>query len=89
MSPCHRHLAHGRFLLLRPLRDHRLRGHQQASDRSRILQRGAHDLSRVNDAGRYQVLELAGLGVVAPVVLVPIENFPAITAPSSPAFSAI
>ena len=65
---------HSGSLLLRLLRDHRLRGHQQAGDRSGVLQRRSHDLGRVNDAGLYQVLELAGLRVKAPVVLVSVED---------------
>ena len=39
----------------------------------RILQRCPHDLGRVDDAGPHQILELAGLRLEAPVVLVLIE----------------
>ena len=51
--------------LLRMLGDHRLGGDQQAGDRSRVLQRRAHDLGRVDDAGRDEVLVLLVLGVEA------------------------
>jgi hypothetical protein len=40
------------------LGDQGLGGEQQARDRRRVLQRGAHDLGRVDDAGRDQVLVL-------------------------------
>ena len=55
----------GAELLLRRLGDHRLGGDQQAGDRSRVLQGGAHDLGRVDDAGLEQVAIFAGLGVEA------------------------
>src|SRR5271166_1278349 len=80
---------HRRALLLRPLGHHRLGGHQQPSHRCRILQRRPHHLGRINDARLYQVLELAGLRVKAPVVLVPVEDLAGDHRPSSPAFSAI
>ena len=57
----HRH----RGLLLRQFGDHRLGGDQQTGDRGRVLQRGAHDLRRVDDAGLDHVDILLGLGVEA------------------------
>ena len=50
--------------------DHRLGGDHQAGHGGRVLQRAAHDLGRIDDAGLDQVLEGAGLGVKAVVVLV-------------------
>ena len=52
-------------LLLRDLADEGLGGEQQRGDRGRVLQRGADDLGRVDDAGLDQVLVLVGLGVEA------------------------
>ena len=57
----HRHRA----VLLRMLGDHRLGGDEEAGDRSRVLEGRAHDLGRVDDAGRDQVLVLFGLRVEA------------------------
>ena len=91
-SPCHpyrHHQAAFRALLLRLLRHHRLGGDQQAGDRCRVLQRGAHDLGWIDDAGLDEILELAALRVEAPVDSSRSSVLPAITAPSSPAFSAI
>jgi hypothetical protein len=52
--------------LSRPaLDDRRFGGDQQAGDRSRILQRGAHDLGRVDHAGLHQVFVGVGGGVEA------------------------
>ncbi len=65
---------HRRALLLRLLGDHGFGRHQQAGHRGGVLQRGAHDLGRVDDAGLHQVLELTGLGVVAVVVLVLLQR---------------
>src|SRR6266536_118504 len=59
-----RHGRHG-VLLLGPLGDHRLRRDQQPRNGSRILQRGADHLGRVNDALGNQVAVLALLRVVA------------------------
>src|SRR5579883_3475445 len=53
--------------LFRLLGDHRLGGDEQAGDRRRILQRGADDLHRIDDAGLHQIGKLALLGVVAVV----------------------
>src|SRR5258706_104368 len=66
--------AHRRRLLLRPLGDHRFGGDQQARDRGRILQRRPHDLGRVDDAGLDHVGVDAGLGVVAPVDVLLVEQ---------------
>ena len=58
--------------LLRLLGDHRLGGDQQAGDRGGVLQSGAHDLGRVDDAGlRTGRTYSLGLGVEAEVVVVP------------------
>ena len=51
-------MAGRRRLLLRLLGHHRLGGEQQARDRRGVLQRRAHDLGRVDDAGLQQVLVL-------------------------------
>src|ERR1700738_5547973 len=50
-------------LLLRHLGNHRLGGNEQTRDRRRVLQRGPHDLGRIDDAVRHQVAILAGLCV--------------------------
>src|SRR5262249_51373307 len=55
----------GRRLLLRRFRDHGLGRHQQAGHRSRILQRGAHDLGGIDDTAVDQVHVLLALGVEA------------------------
>ncbi len=52
-------------VVLRTLGDHRLGGEHQGGDGGRVLQRGARDLGRVDDAGREQVLVGAGRGVEA------------------------
>src|SRR5208337_231281 len=65
---------HGCALLLRNLGDHRLGGNEQARDGGRVLQRGPHDLGRVDDALRYQVAVLAGLGVEAKGISVLVQN---------------
>src|SRR5262249_20567091 len=63
----HAATGHGRdgCLLLRSLSDHRLSSDEQARYRGRILQCRADHLGRVNDPVRHEVLELAGLRVVA------------------------
>ena len=58
----------GARLLLRHFGDHRLGGDEEAGDRGRVLQRGAHDLGRIDDAGLDHVDVLFGLGVEAPVL---------------------
>ncbi len=71
-SPCrpsaaaagHRH----RGLLLRHFGDHRLGGDEEACDGGRVLQRGAHDLGRIDDAGLDHVDVFVGLRVEAPVL---------------------
>ena len=59
-----------RPLLIRLLRHHALGGQKQARHRGRVLQRAAHDLGRVDDAGLHQVLELLGGRVEAEGALV-------------------
>src|SRR5450631_561960 len=56
---------HGGRLLLRRFHDDRLGCDEEARDGSRILQRGAHDLGRVDDTELHQIAILGGLGVVA------------------------
>src|SRR5947208_8378056 len=48
------------LVLLLDLGDHGLSGEHQTGDRRRVEQRGLGDLGGVDDAGRHQVLELAG-----------------------------
>src|SRR4051812_12826114 len=57
--------AAARLLLLRTLGDEGLGGEEERRDGRRVLERGAHDLGRVDDAGVHQVLELAGRAVPA------------------------
>src|SRR5438093_10625750 len=57
----------GHLLLLLLLRHHALGGEEQSRNGRGVLQRRAGDLRRVDDAGRDQILELVGLGVVAVV----------------------
>ena len=73
--------------LLRLVSDHGFGGDQQTGDRRRVLQRGAHDLGRVDDAGLHQVLVFAVLGVVTEWSSFCSSSLPATTAPSAPAFS--
>src|SRR5207253_2622085 len=47
---------------------------QQASHGSSILQRSPHDLGGVNNASSDQILELTGLSVEAPVVLLAVKH---------------
>src|SRR5207342_1168286 len=54
-----------RLFLLRQLRHHRFGGDHEAGDGSRVLQRGAGDLGRVQDAHGNHVAVLAAGGVVA------------------------
>ncbi|MBK4748546.1 Uncharacterised protein [Acinetobacter baumannii] len=56
---------HRRLVLLRGLGHHRFGGDHQARDRRGVLQRGAGDLGRVQDAELDHVAELAVGGVVA------------------------
>src|SRR6516164_3868055 len=53
------------LLLLRSLRDHGLRRDHKTSDRRGVLQRDAHNLRRIDDAGVQHVDILLGLGVKA------------------------
>src|SRR5215218_1621712 len=57
------------LVLLLDLGDHRLGGQHQARDGSGVEQRGLGHLGRIDDAGRDQVLELAGGRVVAAVAV--------------------
>src|SRR2546428_630328 len=59
----------GHLLLLLLLRHHALGGEEQSRNGRGVLQRRAGDLGRVDNAGRDQILELVGLGVVAIVQL--------------------
>src|SRR5207253_6247559 len=59
----------GHLLLLLLLHHHALGGEEQSRDGRGVLQRRAGDLGRVDHAGQDQILELAGLGVVAVVEL--------------------
>src|SRR4029077_20679753 len=52
-------------LLLRSLGDERLGGEHERGHRGRVLERRAHDLGRVDDAGLHQVLVLLGRRVEA------------------------
>jgi hypothetical protein len=60
--------------LLRQFGDHGFRREQQAGDRGGVLQSASHRLGGVDDALGHQVAVLAGLGVVAEVVLLPVED---------------
>src|SRR6185437_3239915 len=66
--------GHRRALLLWLLGHHRLGGHEQAGNRSSVLQRGADNLGRIDDAGGDQILELAGLGVEAKIVVAVLQR---------------
>ena len=57
-------------LYLRPLGDHRLRCDEKGCDGSSALQRQAHDLSRVDDAGLHHVGIAALLRVISVVGVV-------------------
>ena len=59
-----RHGRHGR-LLFRFLGNHGLSRHEQSGNRGCILQGGADDLGRVDDALGHQVTVLAFLGIIA------------------------
>ena len=86
--PPPRHGRRRRFLL-RLLGDHRFGRDQQAGDGRGVLERGSHDLGRVDDAGLEQVAIFARLRVVAErIVLLP-SSLPTTIEPSTPAFSTI
>src|SRR5713101_7685932 len=69
-----RHSRHAAgLLLLRLLGNHALCREQQTSHRSGVLQRAAHDLGRVDDAGLHQIFELLGRGVEAEGALVVLD----------------
>src|SRR5690606_14677603 len=57
--------AGGSRLLLGAVGDHALGSEEQTGDRRGVLQRGAGDLGRIDDAGLHEVLVLAGGDVVA------------------------
>ena len=75
MAPCqnsvihpthaaHTAARHGRRArILRPFGNNRFRCHQEASNRTRVLQGDPHDLGRVDDALLNQVAIFAGLGI--------------------------
>src|SRR5262249_19166125 len=63
-----RHAAAG-ALLLGLVGDHRLGGEEQTGHARRVLQRAAHDLGRVDDAGLDQVAVLLAGGVEAVAAL--------------------
>src|SRR5262245_11721841 len=65
---------HGRSLLLRHLGHHRLGGDEETRHRRSVLQRGAHDLGRVDDALLHQIAVFAGRGVVAEGVVVLVHD---------------
>src|SRR5437899_2056712 len=70
VHPTHSTARHRRSLFLLLLLHHDALGREeQARDGCGILQSGPGDLGRVDDAGRDQVLELIGLGVVAEVLV--------------------
>src|SRR6202008_3372707 len=58
----------GRRSLLGLLRHHGLGGDQEAGDGSRVLQRRADHLGRIDDAFRKEIAVAARLGIVTPGV---------------------
>src|SRR5262249_14068310 len=65
---------HGGGLLLRHFGDHRLSGDEQTGHGGRVLQRGAHDLGRVDDPLRHEVTVLAALRIEAESVLILLQD---------------
>mmetsp|Transcript_32594 Transcript_32594/g.85927 ORF Transcript_32594/g.85927 Transcript_32594/m.85927 type:complete len:210 (-) Transcript_32594:3578-4207(-) len=63
--------------LLRKVSDHGLRGHHEAGDRAGIHDSRAHDLSRIDDTCVHHVYVLAGLGVVAELRVVRLQELAA------------
>src|SRR6478735_5640138 len=61
-------------ILLRHFGHHGFGGDQQRRNRGRVLDRGAHDLRRVDDALRDQVAVFAGLRVEAVGILLLLED---------------
>ena len=57
------------FLLFRQLGDQGFGGQHQGRNRSGILQRGAHDLGRIEHARLDQIFVLTGQSVVAEVIV--------------------
>ena len=72
--PCRRRPAWPERLLLRRLRDHGLGRDHETGDRCGVLQRDAHDLGRVDDAGAQHVDILLGLGVEAESLRLVLEH---------------
>src|SRR5437899_8502176 len=58
----------------RQLGNHGLSSDEQAGDRDRVLQRGAHHFGWIDDTLGDQVAVLASLGIIAPVVLLLLQN---------------
>ena len=71
LHPHAAHVGHRRrgSRRLRFLGHHRLGGHQQTGDRGRVLQRDAHHLGGVDDAGGDHIGEFVGLRVEAIIVV--------------------
>src|SRR3546814_10797482 len=66
-SVVHRRHRRGLFLF-RHFGDEGLGSDEERGDRGRVLQRGTHDLGRVDHTGLDEILVLAGRCVEAPVV---------------------
>src|SRR5262249_41397249 len=69
-----RHSGSAGRLVLRQLGHHRLGGDEQTGDRGRILQRRAHDLGRVDDAGLDEVDVFLALRVEAESLRLVLED---------------
>src|SRR5471030_2288141 len=69
-----RHAAAGTALLGRNFGNHGFGGDQEAGNRCRALDRRTHNLGRINHALADEISVLAGLRVVAPVVLILLED---------------
>ena len=61
------------FLLLRNFGDQALGGQQQTGNRGRILQGGAGDLFRIDDASLHEVLVFASSDIIAFVAFAPLD----------------
>src|SRR3546814_13105734 len=72
-SVVHRRHRRGLFLF-RHFGDEGLGSDEERGDRGRVLQRGTHDLGRVDHTGLAEILVLAGRCVEAPVVVVALEQ---------------
>src|SRR3546814_9444261 len=62
------------LFLFRHFGDEGLGSDEERGDRGRVLQRGTHDLGRVDHTGLDEILVLAGRCVEAPVVVVALEQ---------------